>query len=104
MVFGSLQADHELGCNEKSYGPTVQHIDDFDPSRKASIPEGKDVVIDAEASGRVFQAPEFIRNWTFEERQNAEARLRKKIDIRLMPMVVIMVSFALLESNGIGQS
>jgi hypothetical protein len=39
---------------------------------------------------RRFEAPEFIRNWTPEERQHAEKRLKAKIDLRLMPMIILM--------------
>jgi hypothetical protein len=35
-------------------------------------------------------APEFIRNWTPEERHAAEKRLKAKIDLRLMPMIILM--------------
>jgi hypothetical protein len=39
---------------------------------------------------RRFEAPEFIRNWTPEERHAAEKRLKAKIDLRLMPMIILM--------------
>lgn len=39
---------------------------------------------------RTFQAPELIRNMTPEERESAEKKLRRKIDARLMPMIVLM--------------
>jgi hypothetical protein len=39
---------------------------------------------------RDFQAPEFIRNMTPEERHSAESRLKAKIDLRLMPMIILM--------------
>lgn len=37
-----------------------------------------------------LQAPEFIRNMTPEERAIAEKKLKWKIDLRLLPMVVLM--------------
>ena len=39
---------------------------------------------------RSFVAPEFIRNMTPEEREQVETRLRRKIDLRLMPMIILM--------------
>jgi hypothetical protein len=38
---------------------------------------------------RTLQAPEFIRNMTPEERAVVEARLKWKIDLRLMPMIIL---------------
>jgi hypothetical protein len=34
-------------------------------------------------------APEFIRNWTPEQRLEVETRLKRKIDLRLMPMIIL---------------
>lgn len=39
---------------------------------------------------RTFEAPEFIRNMTPEERHTVEANLKRKIDFRLMPMIILM--------------
>jgi len=50
---------------------------------------------------RVFEAPEFIRNWTPEERHAAETKLKRKIDIRLMPMIVLMYIMNYLDRNNI---
>ena len=35
-------------------------------------------------------APEFIRNWTPEERKVIESKLLRKIDLWLMPMIILM--------------
>lgn len=37
-----------------------------------------------------MQPPEFIRNLTPEEREGLEKALKRKIDIRLLPAVIIM--------------
>ena len=37
-----------------------------------------------------LQPPEFIRNLTPEERELLEKRLKRKIDIRLLPAIIIM--------------
>jgi hypothetical protein len=39
---------------------------------------------------RTFEAPEWIRNLTPEERLAVETRLKRKIDLRLLPMIVLM--------------
>jgi hypothetical protein len=38
---------------------------------------------------RTLEAPEFIRNWTPEERAAVEKKLKWKIDLRLMPMIIL---------------
>jgi hypothetical protein len=38
---------------------------------------------------RTLEAPEFIRNMTPEERATVEAKLKRKIDMRLMPMIIL---------------
>lgn len=64
--------------------------------------EGKGQVLETEDVGkdglpavaiqstRKFEAPEFIRNMSPEERLAVEAKLKRKIDLRLMPMIVLM--------------
>lgn len=59
---------------------TNQHIDDA----------GKDGVQPGLSPTRVFQPPELVRNMTPEQRILAEKKLRQKIDLRLMPMIVLM--------------
>jgi hypothetical protein len=63
-------------------------------SDKARVQEvdsvGKEPGILAVPTARRFEAPEFIRNWTPEERHAAEKRLKAKIDLRLMPMIILM--------------
>lgn len=57
----------------------VQEIDSREPRVLGTVP-----------TARRFEAPEFIRNWTPEERHAAEKRLKAKIDLRLMPMIILM--------------
>lgn len=45
------------------------------------------VKLEGEAAMR---APEWIRNLSVDERTAVEGRLRRKLDIRLMPMIVLM--------------
>jgi len=58
-------------------------------------------VVKSDAPHRVFEAPEFIRNMTPEQRLDVETRLRRKVDLRLMPMIVIMYIMNYLDRNNI---
>jgi hypothetical protein len=62
-----------------------EHIDEgkgiFNPAAESKMPE------------RIFEAPESVRNMTPEQREAAEAKLRRKIDMRLMPMIILMYVF-----------
>lgn len=42
-----------------------------------------------------FEAPEWIRNLTSEDRSAIEAKLVRKIDLRLLPMIILYVCFSL---------
>lgn len=60
-----------------------------------------------EASGhgsvreKTSRAPELVRAMTLEHRQKLETSLRRKIDFRLMPMIVIMYIMNYLDRNNI---
>jgi hypothetical protein len=76
---GHVAGDMDSASEEKG---RIQHIDsDTSPHENGT---------GTAAPARVFEAPEFIRNMTAEQRLGVENRLRRKIDARLMPMIVIM--------------
>jgi hypothetical protein len=54
----------------------------------------------APASSKL-QMPPLVAAMTREQRVEAEAKMRKKIDIRLMPMVIIMYIMNYLDRNNI---
>jgi hypothetical protein len=54
--------------------------------------------------GKPSRAPEIIRAMTPEHRQKLETSLRRKIDLRLMPMVVIMYILNYLDRNNIASA
>lgn len=62
----------------------------------ATLDEKRDIEhIDAEELGQHMhipkrEAPELVRDLSAEERTRLEIKLRRKIDLRLMPMVIIM--------------
>lgn len=41
------------------------------------------------APTRTLEVPQFIRDWSPEQRAAIETRLKRKIDIRLMPMIIL---------------
>lgn len=51
------------------------------------------------APKHVMQAPELVAKMSGEERTLAENNLRRKIDIRLLPMVIIMYDILLSRSE-----
>lgn len=75
----------------------------MDPDDKAQIEQVDDVKnrVVSSPPTRIFEAPEFIRNMTPEEREKAELRLRQKIDMRLMPMIILMYILNYLDRNNI---
>ncbi|KAG9231960.1 major facilitator superfamily domain-containing protein [Amylocarpus encephaloides] len=88
---GHIVGDLDSASDEK---PRLQQID----NDGAISPI---IATDPVESKKAFQAPEFIRNWTPEQRLEIELRLRRKIDIRLMPMIVLMYIMNYLDRNNI---
>lgn len=88
------------GLPPKDYdgnGLTVEHVNidqDMEKSPVDSISNGRSTQV-------LSQAPELVRDMTPERRIEAENALRRKIDLRLMPMVVIMYIMNYLDRNNI---
>jgi hypothetical protein len=55
----------------------------------------------ARVAKRVLQAPELVLHMSAEERASAENRLVRKIDLRLLPMVILMYIMNYLDRNNI---
>lgn len=53
---------------------------------KGQVGSDKDAPVD---NARTHEAPEWIRNLSPEDRRSIEAKLKWKIDLRLMPMIII---------------
>lgn len=51
-----------------------------------------------------MEAPELVRNMSPEERAHAEKMLVRKIDFRLMPMLVLMYILNYLDRNNIASA
>jgi sugar phosphate permease len=88
----SFNAPHEtqmLGDEDKtSYSEHFHHTDGVSKDGPVS-------------RTRSLQPPELVRAMTPEYRLAAEAKLRRKIDLRLLPMVVIMYIMNYLDRNNI---
>jgi len=86
MAFAGHQHNHAPGVGEKDY---------YDDSRieDASL-----------AQTRTFQPPELVRNMSPEKRAAAEARLKRKIDLRLLPMIILMYILNYLDRNNIASA
>jgi hypothetical protein len=81
---------------------------DADPelSTQSSNPDGKFTATHlddpaAQLAGRGIQPPELISRMTREERDRLEVHLRRKIDYRLLPMVILMYIMNYLDRNNI---
>jgi hypothetical protein len=62
----------------------AKHIDD----RERDSPSGSGVEV--RTATRTLEAPEWIRDLSPEERIDIEGKLKRKIDLRLLPMVILM--------------
>lgn len=83
------------------------HDDDVSPDRKARDSgdadcESHDGI--AQASRARKEAPEFIKNLSAEERTTLEKKLVRKIDLRLLPMIIIMYIMNYLDRNNIASA
>ena len=68
--------------------PPAEKASRGDETRSSDEKAGAATVED-NRPGRL-QAPEFIRNLTPEERAHLEKKLKRKIDLRLLPAIIIM--------------
>lgn len=81
MSFAGHHFDHSPGSNE------------FDLKIDSSSEEkglAKEISNISGTRTKVFEAPEWIRNLTPEQRAATETKLVRKIDFRLLPMVILM--------------
>ena len=79
-----VQHDDNSASDEKH---NVQHDDNINTAPPEYTPKSDPAAI---ARARGFEPPEIIRNMSPEYRIEVENRLRRKIDTRLMPMIVLM--------------
>ena len=65
-----------------------RYEDSASADEKAASDRAEDAASVARATG--LQPPDFIRAWTAEERAEKEKALKRKIDVRLLPAIIIM--------------
>lgn len=78
----------DAGAPELPEGSSSLHKDGLDENEKIAAIEAEDGVAPPRLHGLV--APELIRNMTPEYRAELEQRLVRKIDLRLMPAIIVM--------------
>lgn len=79
-VLRSERGLHATDMDSNSSKDEHHHID-HDTKAAPAVALGRD---------GSFRAPEWIRNLTPEERHHIEGKLKRKLDTRLMPMIVLM--------------
>lgn len=90
MAFAGHQHDFAAGANEYSADDkfAAQHVSDSSVANHA-VPN------------RRQEAPPLVRIMSDEERSVREAHLVRKIDLRLMPMIILMYIMNYLDRNNI---
>lgn len=90
MAFAGHQHDHAIGANEYSTDDkyAVQYESDISTANHA-VPN------------RRQEAPPLVKIMSDEERSVREAALVRKIDLRLMPMIILMYIMNYLDRNNI---
>ena len=90
MAFAGHQLDYAAGANEYGAGDkfAVQHVSDTSIANHA-LPN------------RRQEAPPLVRIMSDEERSFREAALVRKIDLRLMPMIILIYIMNYLDRNNI---
>ena len=92
MAFAGHHNDHALGVNELSYDEdhkgTTEHISDL------SLEHGS-------TTTRKREAPPLVQALSADDRDRLERALVRKIDIRLLPTIVVMYILNYLDRNNI---
>lgn len=90
MAFVGHQHDHAAGLN--GFGRDGKYV-----ARQIS----ESSLANHSTPNRKLEAPALIRGWSDEERLHHERALVRKIDIRLLPMVVLIYILNYLDRNNI---
>ncbi|KAJ5488399.1 Major facilitator superfamily domain general substrate transporter [Penicillium expansum] len=75
-------------------------VEDIDKSRTDNV----EIVANADRPNPQKEAPAYVANLTPEERRKAEKALVRKIDMRLLPMIIVMYILNYLDRNNIASS
>lgn len=74
---------------------------DFDKSHVDNVEIVTDGVANADKPNPKKEAPAYVASLSPEERERAEKALVRKIDLRLLPMIIIMYILNYLDRNNI---
>ncbi|ERT01661.1 hypothetical protein HMPREF1624_02913 [Sporothrix schenckii ATCC 58251] len=78
---------------------------DVDTEKQVAAPDTKEAEIEGNevtaARRRDLQPPAFLVGMSAEERQAMETKLKRKIDLRLMPMIILMYILNYIDRNNI---
>ena len=99
MAFAGHQHDHALGLNEVSFDDDkgiAQHVSSDDDLEQTTMRSRR--------RSRRREAPELVRNLSPEERERLERALVAKIDLRLLPMIILMYIMNYLDRNNIASA
>jgi len=88
----------EAHCNDALATLDMEIQDDIDKKPRADY---VDDAIPGPAEGSGLAVPPLVAAMSKEERVAAEAKLRKKIDTRLLPMIILMYIMNYLDRNNI---
>lgn len=89
--------------------PTQPHgqrrsVESFDDHEKANDMVDYLETANTNTPSRRLEAPGLVRNMTQEQRQHAEKTLIRKIDLRLMPALILMYILNYLDRNNIASA
>ena len=88
--------DHNINIH-----PNDSSNDDMSKTKFDQVELIEEASVHGSVPEKTSRAPELIRGMTSEYRQKLETSLRRKIDLRLMPMIVLMYIMNYLDRNNI---
>jgi len=83
-----MVSNHDENSLEK--GDIASHLDDKGQIEHVDSKTAPPSIPVIPINTRVLEAPEWIRNLSPEERVAIESRLKRKIDFRLLPMIILI--------------
>ena len=95
MAYAGYPSNHEVGANElgddKFAGELSEHVSNTSLEQSAT-------------ARRKREAPPLVRDLSTEDRHRLEQRLVRKIDFRLLPIVILMYIMNYLDRNNIASA
>lgn len=96
MAFAGHHNDHDLGADEDAYEYG---------NKKGNVEYVSDAALDQSiTTRRKREAPPLVKDLSSEDRKRLELALVRKIDLRLLPMVILMYILNYLDRNNIASA